>query len=109
MGFRTVVVLNNDQHHEWSNDVNLGKKISEQMFQLRGAQPLNTFGLRYGYVIECTHADTQSLALLEHYNGRIITTTHWWRDKTEEQTELELIKAAADKLGYRLAKKPKGK
>lgn len=28
MGYRTVVILNNDVAHEWSKDVGLGEKIS---------------------------------------------------------------------------------
>ena len=100
MGFRTVVVLSNDQAHEWKNDPELGKKI------FYAAQPGGwSAALQYGKIIECVHADTQTLAVLDGYGGKPVAYTHWNREQTDEIRNLALLKELADKLGYRVVKK----
>ena len=65
MGYRTVVVFNNDQASTWENDPELGKKIARDMHRYGdGRTPLEQIG---GRVLECTHADTQTLAILDGF------------------------------------------
>ena len=96
MGFRTVVILANDQAHEWEKDPELGRKIFNGIH--RDHFP-------YGAVVECCHADQQTLGVLDSYHFQPITFSSWTRNETPSEIELKMIKAAAEKLGYRLVKK----
>lgn len=101
MGFRTVVMLSNDYSQQWQDDPELGKKI------FSAANNSVRQNLGYGYVVECVHADTQTLAVLDAYDGfKAIAHSGWCRGQSDEEIALKLLKEAADKLGYRLAKKP---
>lgn len=111
MGFRTVVMLSNDMSHEWSKDAELGQKIQKAMNY--AWVPDNDPHWRdsrvgnYGRVVECVHADTQTLSVLTHYEGfKPLYHNGWRKDIAEDTIALNLIKEAADKLGYRLVKKP---
>lgn len=110
MGYRTVVMLNNDWCNEWSKDPELGAKISEAMNYADSFHPrnhLNPLG-QYGRAVECVHADTQTLVKLDGYTimTRLACTNRQFGPSTDEDT-LEMLKNAADKLGYRLVKKSK--
>lgn len=111
MGFRTVVMLNNDWSNEWSKDPELGAKISEAMNYVHNNINPNRFSSpldQYGRVVECVHADTQSLVRLDGYQGFDACAYGFRRfgPITDEDT-IDLLKHAADKLGYRLVRKPK--
>ena len=105
MGFRTVVILNNDRAHEWEKDANLGRLISADMHRYRdGRGELGVSG--YGRVVECTHADTQTLAVIDNLEFKPAAYRQWTRcEETENELKLKLIRAAAEHLGYRLVKK----
>ncbi len=106
MGFRIILGLNNDYAHEWQHDPKLGEKIWDAASRWTPRTDHRDFEFRYGQVIEQVHADTQSLIITEHYGGQVMTGTHWWRNQTPEERNLELLKAFAEKLGYRVSKKP---
>jgi len=98
MGYRTVIMLNNDYLHQWSNDPELGKKI------IYSPTYSNKIG-NYGRVVECTHADNQTLAMLDHYDGfNALSYGAWKRGQDNNDVNLKLIKEAARILGYRLVK-----
>lgn len=104
MGFRTVIVLNNDQAHEWSKDPNLGDKIwisavagTDRDADLRTRFP-------YGEIVEQVHADCETLAVLDGYGGRSLVHASWYHNKTQQQTEEELLKKLAKRLGYRVSR-----
>ena len=106
MGFRTVVVLNNDLAHDWEKDPELGRKISRAA-SLKGWSGMDTIDrFPYGEVVEQVHADCQTVAFLDGYGGKAMAYSHWFRDQTEEQKNLNMLKALADALGYRVSKKP---
>ena len=96
MGFRTVVILSNDSN--WDQDPDLGLKIQRAM-HLR-----QTFD--HGRVVECTHADTQTIGIIDSLDFTPLAYDSWTRNETPQEVELKMIKAAAEKLGYRLVKKP---
>jgi len=106
MGFRTVVILNNDRAHEWEYDANLGRLISADMHRSRDARTeLESSG--YGRVVECTHADTQTLAVIDSLQFVPAAYGQWSRNsETENELKIKLLRAAAEHLGYRLVKKP---
>lgn len=107
MGYRTVLVLNNDQSSAWGNDPDLGKKI-------QNAASMKSFSTKehyfpYGSIIEQVHADTQTLAVIDSIGGDAVAYTHWTPSQTEESLKLQLLKDFADKMGFRLVKKSKPK
>lgn len=106
MGFRTVLVLSNDQAHEWENDPELGRKIMHAASMAScGDKDRARFELPYGQIIEQVHGDTQTLAVLDGYGGKAVAYTHWNRGQTDEIRNLALLKELADKMGFTIAKK----
>ena len=102
MGNRTLVLLHNDREGEWSNDPILGKKISHAMNFAMGGTPGPDSYLGYGQVVECRHADDQTLALVHSYGFTPLAHGRW---QPGEGMQLRLLQEAADALGYRLVKK----
>lgn len=99
MGFRTVVVLNNDKADEWESDPYLGEKIMAAASYRENYFP-------YGKIVEQVHADTQSLISLDGYAGDVVASTHWHRGQSDEVRNLALLKDMAEHMGYRISKKP---
>ena len=58
MGFRTVVVLNNDQAHEWQKDPELGNKIFHAASMKQWGRTEFEDRFQYGDTIEQVHADS---------------------------------------------------
>jgi len=110
MGFRTVVMLSNDMYHEWQKDTQLGAKIARAMNYASDKDRKDMASVSgYCSVVECAHADCQTLAMLDGYSAfRQIDSQPWSRGESEDSAALRLLKSAANKLGYRLVKKPTG-
>lgn len=109
MGNRTLVLLHNDQTGEWSRNPELGQMIARAAPFAMGARnrTLETDLGGFGRVVECAHADTQTLAVVDSYCFEPIAYSHWSRGESEHDRNLRLLKNAADKLGYRLVAKRK--
>lgn len=106
MGFRTVVMLSNDLCHDWQKDARLGEKISLAMNYASDPKRWEMAGVgTYGRVVECVHADNQTLAMLDGYTQfKHIDAQPWSRGASDDEAALRLLKSAAKKLGYRLVK-----
>ena len=106
MGFRTVVMLNNDCHHQWSTDPALGEKISLAMNYASDPKRSDMAAIgSYGRAVECVHADNQTLAMLDGYTAFThIDAQPWARGDDQDSAVLRLLKQAAKKFGYRLVK-----
>lgn len=98
MGFRTVLVLSNDQSHLWENDPELGKKIFESANGPRGSR------FEYGTIVEQVHADCQTLIVADKYEAKSVCSTSWYRTQTDAERDLDLLKKMAAKLGYKISK-----
>lgn len=108
MGYRTVVVLYNDHCSEWEKDTELGRKIMLGMsdaMSLNGPKPFSAADLNYGKIVQCAHADTQTLAVLDGYSMEPVMHSFWRPSENKEDKHIRLLKEAADKLGYVLHKK----
>jgi len=107
MGFRTVVVLSNDRASEWENDPGLGQRIilAASMASFGGHEEAK-FNLPYGEIVEQVHADTQTVAFLDGYGGKVMARSYWHSRQTQDQKNLDMLKALAEKLGYRVSKIP---
>lgn len=96
MGFRTLVMLYNDQSKEWVNDPSLGNRIME------ASHHGNNFGC--GQVVECVHTDTQTLAVINSYQFDVLARSGW--NASGEDYRVELLRTAAREMGYTLVKDP---
>lgn len=105
MGYRTLVLLHNDNSDQWKNDPQLGRKISAASNFAMTSQKSDEASLGYGRVVECCHADQQTLAVVDSYSLHPLAHSHWFPNQTDEERALKLLKEAADKLGYRLVRK----
>lgn len=103
MGFRTIVALNNDLSSSWNYDPDLGRKI---MTLAASREDRNGEARRIGLdLVECTHADTQSLIIADGYTARAVSYTNWYTNQTTEARNVALLKDLAERLGYRIVKK----
>lgn len=106
MGFRTVVILNNDMMGEWSKDPLLGEMIArDSATPFLGGKREREHLNNYGSVVQCCHADHQSLAVIDSLGMQVITNTTWHSGQTVDERNLTLLKQMADQMGYRLVKK----
>lgn len=88
MGFRTVVILSNDRHGDWSKDPQLGAKISA------ASHCAATLGGDFdgGRVVECCHADQQTLAVIDSLNMTFLTAKSWERGEDPEKIKIRLLR-----------------
>ena len=94
MGYRTVVMLNNDLATTWVNDPNLGRKIADGNLS------------NYGKRVQVTHADVQSLVCLDtQYGFRVLDQTTG--PTASDENIVAMLRDAAEKFGYKLIKKSK--
>jgi len=103
MGFRTTIILFNDHASTWEKDTQLGRKIMLGGSQAMGGDAVDLDG--FGRIVECSHADTQRLAVIDSYSMETLSLGHWIRIESQEQRDLKLLRDAAERLGYRLVKK----
>ncbi len=61
--------------------------------------------LGFGCVVESTHADNQTLAIVEGYNYRPVAESFWSYGSMPSETNEQLLRSWADRMGYRLVKK----
>ena len=109
MGYRTVIMLNNDLCSEWSTDPKLGEKIAAAMNHAHREDQRANLDY-YGRVVQCEHSSVQSLVMLEgtktFYTLDSQPTDY---DRPFDKDTLAILKSAADKFGYRLVKKSEKK
>lgn len=104
MGFRTIVALSNDRASDWERNPDLGREI---MTLSASREDRTGSASRIGLsLVECTHADTQSLIIADGYTAKAVAFGHWHRDQTTEQRDLALLRDLASRLGYNVSKKP---
>lgn len=107
MGFRTVVMLYNDQAGQWTNDPDLGMKISRKMnFAMGTSIKPQEVDLSYGRIIHCHHADCLDLGVFNSYQFAPLASGAWQPGEESDAMAVRLLKEAAEKLGYRLVKRP---
>lgn len=105
MGYRTIIVLNNDEANVWGNNplgkaitVASGKKISN-----RGGEILLN-GVQIGNVIDCEHSDTESIVHFSSLHGTTLGRSFYNSRMTEEEQREAMIVELAESMGYKLVK-----
>lgn len=107
MGYRTVVILNNDLANEWQKDPLLGDKIAHDMNYVTYPVKDRTPALvGVGRVVECAHADQQTLMLLDSLDGMPVAYSHWQRGEQFDEIKVKMLRELANSLGYRIVRKP---
>ncbi len=102
MGFRTTIILDNDNLDILYQDQEIGRKIYQQVNGYMQHTD-GEFG-PLGHVVEQAHADVARLAIIKDFDVHELTSIHW--GLTSGDPALELLKQAVDVLGYKLVKKP---
>lgn len=108
MGYNATVVVCLDQLHYIEKDTNFGRELALSILKVnnRGVQD----GPHGTVVVESHHADRLAPVIVGGNYGRVIPA-YIGVDSNEaiESTDVRVLKAMADFLGYRVIKKPKGK
>lgn len=108
MGYNTSVIVLNDALNDIASDLHFGKNLAAAVAQVTRGHRVDVPALSHvnaATVIETHHADLTSVVTFGGNLGLHQFTRHGWKHN-EWQTQIELIRAWADKHGYRLVKKP---
>ncbi len=115
MGFRTVVIFNNDLCSDWSKDPKLGEKISVAMNYVSANDPAEAgHGVQ---VVQCCHSSVATLMVVEGHQAtaEAISTREAVSPreaKNQDVTKLlkeRLLADMADQMGFKLVRKKKKK
>jgi len=109
MGFNTTIVIHNDALGELKENPDIGKRLFHKILQAGTGRKENevprwqrSFGP--GFVVETHHADDTALIAV---GGNDATILHMSRHSHHtEEHQIELLREWADRLGYRISKKP---
>lgn len=100
MGFNSAVLILNDQMHDLERAPDGGKAVTDAIHSAsnyRDAMPgYGRYGVR---ALPTQHADTAQLVRISANSIKHLGFGHW------RMSDIELLKEAADKLGYRLVRK----
>lgn len=101
MGYRTIVILNDDS--DWINDPHLGKRIAEAERTRSGY----FYGESQGYVRASESSSIDELIHVRHLSMTCVGQVRYTGVEEEDthKDRLSLVKEVADDLGYRLVKK----
>ena len=107
MGFNTTIIVLNDALYSISQDKEFGAKLAQAIntFDLGGLQSISSgSNCNAATVIETHHADGIALIAVGGNCGRNLGCHGGYR-----ATDEDLLRSLADKLGFRLLRKPKPK
>lgn len=104
MGYRTIVILSNDDTG-WGN-TDLGKAIQAAASRrLNGRNSeINFGGSQIGTVLQCEHADTESIVHFSSLHGTTLGRSFYNSRTTEEEQREAMIVQIAESMGYTLVK-----
>lgn len=115
MGYDATIVINMDAVDQIKQDHKFGEKVYEACCQV-SASGKKQIGISSGcyssaaVAVDCHHMDWHQVMIIGG-RGAIVCNagTHWKQDETDDDVQIRALKDWADKLGYRLSKKPKSK
>ena len=110
MGFNSVLMILNDAYDVIDKDpIGWWAKAKHELTTLRGDSP-KSFGFgnhcNPTEAVVCHHADVTSLIAVGGNHSTVLCSIHNGGKHHEKEDQVELLKAAAEKLGYRLTRKP---
>lgn len=96
MGFRTVVIINNDRLDEIQDPV-----LKDLVLGWWGSREQQDYRSGAYRIVEQTHCDHDTLMHVRHLDAKPIGYSYW----DAPNAELDMLRQAADKLGYKLIRK----
>lgn len=110
MGFNSTVIVMNDALHEIKSDPDFGKNLAHAIMMHGAGQGRHVDVGAGGHanaasVVDCQHADVVSIIAMGGNHGTVMLRTHNGGRHHAESEQIDLLKALADKYGYRLTKK----
>ena len=110
MGHQSLVIINNDHIHTARNNPTLGELLYRAVAESVINSPVE-FANGLGVAYRSTHADQISLLMCGNLQMEELTSTWFLHsmandDRTHTRLKLQLLKQAAEKLGYRLHQIP---
>ena len=105
MGYRTIIVLDNDDTNLWGDDP-LGKAITsasgKKISNLGGEIMLE--GNQIGTIIDCEHADIESLVHFSSLSGTVLAKNIHNSRVSEQELRENMLKEIASSMGFTLVK-----
>lgn len=107
MGYNTTVVVMNDALDQIEKDPQFGRNLAQAILRSGSRQehvdvPAGSHA-NAAHVVESHHADLTSVVTVGGNLGICHVTKRGWEHHETEQ-QIELLKAWAEKLGYRMVK-----
>lgn len=112
MGLNSTLIILNDGLHQISEDKDFGQKVADAIQKVRHGKPeviSSGSHANVAYVVETHHADYTSIVAVGGNHATQIGTTHGTTHHHKDETQIEILKQLAEKMGYRLVKKRKTK
>lgn len=112
MGFNSTVIVRNDALGCIKADPEFGKKVADAIGSLshikKGIDIASGYNANAATVVETHHASNTAIVAV---GGNHATVIGWAGDVPhhEEAGQIDILRELAEKLGYRLVKKPKAK
>lgn len=111
MGHNTSFMFLNDCFATIQNDPDFGKRVAEAIqkgFGKTNVDVIASNGQTVGQMIESHHADTTTLlAVGGNYGTKL--GEFWGFSHHTKEAQVHILKEYADKLGYKIVKKPSKK
>ena len=105
MGYRTIIVLDNDDTNLWGDNP-LGKAITsasgKKISNLGGEIMLE--GNQIGTIIDCEHADIESLVHFSSLSGTVLAKDIHNSRVSEQELRENMLKEIASSMGFTLVK-----
>lgn len=101
MGYKTVIIVNNDTIHHAKNDPNFGQRVYDAVVLVNSGRS------KYDPTIEAvhqSHTDNGELIMFDGLCAKLMASTQIQKD-----TDVVLLKEMADSLGYRIVRKSEKK
>lgn len=109
MGYNTTVVILNDGLHDIKEDPEIGAKLYNGVLEASSRNGVTVSAGNHCNpikIVETHHADSVSLIAVGGNTAQIISPYICSsRQMFEENTKVEILKALAEQLGYRVIKK----
>lgn len=100
MGHRVVVIFDMDQSNELAKIPDLGHQIV--LAANASTQERREALFPQGFIAEVTHADNDSLLLVQSLSAKELAVQSWLPGMNEDESAYSLLAAAAARLGYSL-------
>lgn len=111
MGFNSSVFISNDSLHEIESDPKFGEKLAQAIQRHYASNTpvyIDTeFRSQVACVMSCSHADNTTVIAVGGNHSTVLGEIYNNGNHSKPEDQIKLLKALAEKMGYRLVKKTK--